>query len=414
LWTTAGGAAQVGDLKDFYPSLADQAETNVRIRLNGSSFIARGQLLSTFKSTAVLSQFSTEIVDQFNYDAASSTVDAFTYKFDPNMNTRLSTLLSDRGQAIGEGKLDIALPFSWVDYHRLQGQRFSNYDLTGGGAAAIAVTPTNVVSGSIAWEKSGSFGHSQLWLPADDAPGVQGDRWIPSIPNQWHSGDLHARCGDAKRHARNQDRERDLHLVPNRSSERQSQGGTCGALSRDLAQGERPVRRSDRPEHRASVQTSGSAQSGSYGDLLLHAKTKLLDGEYGSLDSRLDFYAPTGDADNLRSLGHPAAGASLIYSAVLGRFSPHASVDLLWRFDAQHFVHFAVGGDIQIAPWLTTTADVSLDENTARYNEGNSLFSVATGIKVNPWRRVVLSANVLWRFSDQGLRALANIRYTFR
>jgi hypothetical protein len=414
LWTTAGGAAQAGGLKDLYPSLADQAETNVRLPINGSSFIAPGHFLSTFNSVAVLGQLNTEIADQFSYDAVSSTVAAFANKFDPHMNTGLSALLSDRGRATGEGKLDVALPYSWIDDHQLQGQRFNNYDLTRGGAAVIALTPMNVISGSIAWEKSGAFPHSQLWLPADDAPAVQNDRWIPGIPNQWHSGDLHARCGDPKRHARYQDRERDLHPVPNLWSERQSQRGTCGAISRALAQGERPGRRSDPPEHRAGVQTSGSAQSSSYGDLLLHAKTKLFDGEYGSLASRLDFYAPNGDADNLRSLAHPAAGASLTYSAALGHFSPHASVDLLWRFDAQPFEHFALGGDIQITPWLTTTADVSLDENTARYNAGNSLFSAATGIKVNPWRRVVLSTNVLWRFNDHGLRALANIGYTFR
>jgi hypothetical protein len=392
LWITAGGAAQGGDLKASYPSLAAQAETDVRVLLNGS-LSPPGQLLSSFNSAAALGHFSSEIAYPFNYYPGDSTVAAFTYKFDPNMNIFEHSSLSERGQTTGAGKLNFALGYSGTDHDEFLGQRLNSYNLTTGGGSAIALTPvTENVSGSIAWEKSGSFGRSQLWFPAVDVPGVQSVR-----RSHWDLEGQHARCGAPKRYARFQDRERD----------RQTQPGNCGALPPDLAQGERLGGRLDQPGHRSSVQTRGRAETSGIGDLVLRAKTNFFDDEYGALASRLDFYLPTAGADNLRGLGHPAAGASLLYSAALGHFSSHASVSLVWRFDTQqiNFLHFALGGDARIAPWLTATADVSLDKNTAQDNVANAVLSLATGIKVNPWRRVVLSSKLLWRPNDQGLRA---------
>jgi hypothetical protein len=403
LWITIGGATQAGDLKDSYPSFTTEAQTNVRVFVHGSSFSAPGQLTSTFNSAAAPSQFSTEIADQFNYYPVGSTVAALTYKLDSEMNIverstdGLRPLLAEPGRTAGAGKLNVALGYSWMDYDQLQGRPLNDYNLTWSGGRVMALTATaeDVISGPTPWEKSGSFRHSWPRFPAADGPGVQRNG---GIPVHWDPGDLHARCGDLKRRAR----------------------GTCGALPRYLAQRERPGGGSHRLGDWANVRTSDGAQSSGIGDLILRTKTSFFDGDYGALASRLEFYVPTGDADNLRGLGRPAARASLIYSATLGNFSPHASAGLMWRFGAErfNFMHFALGGNVRVTPWLTLTTDVLLDRNISQYSVGNTILSVATGIKVNPWRRVLLSTNLRWRPNDQGLHALVipsvAIEYTFR
>jgi hypothetical protein len=386
LWITAGSVAQAADLKDFYPSLPSEAQRNVRAFPYGSSFSAPVQLLSRFRSAAGLRTFSTEIAD-FNYDPVGSTLAALTYKFDPNINIfersidSLRPHLSERGQTTGDGKLNSALGYSWIHYDQFQGQGVDNYNLM---RDSVAVTPTteNVDSDPLLSEKSGSFRHFRPRLTAANVPGVQRDHWISM---HWNSGDLHARCGDLKHHA----------------------SGTCGGgLPRDLAQRGRPGAGSRRLGNWAGVQTSDSEQSSDIGALVLRTKMDLFDGEYGALASRLDFDVPSGDAAN-QGLGQPAARASLTYSAALGDFSPHAGVGFLWRFDTQQFnaIRFVLGGDVRIGPWLTATTDVLVNQDTAQFNVGKTILSVATGIKVKSWRRAVLSTSLVWRLNAQGLGA---------
>jgi len=141
-------AARAADLKDFYPSLAAQAETEVGVFLTGSSLSGSNQFLATFASGAALVQFSSQIADQFNYYPVGSTVAAFTYKFDPNLNIferstdGLGPLFSERGQTVGKGKLNIAFGYSSIDYDVFQGQNLGNYDLTKGNSPVIVIPPS--------------------------------------------------------------------------------------------------------------------------------------------------------------------------------------------------------------------------------------------------------------------------------
>jgi hypothetical protein len=402
LWITAGSVAQAADLKDFYPNLPSEAESNVRAFLYGSRFNAPAQLLSSFRSAGALSTFNTEIAD-FNYDPLDSTVPTLTSKFASNISIfkrsidSLRPLVSKLGQTTADGKPNSALDYSWIHYDQFQGQRLDNYTLTRDSAPVIAVTPTtaNVIFGPLPSEEFGSFRHFRPRLTAADVPAVQRDHWIPMRRD---SGDLHARCGDLKHHVRR----------------------TCGALPRDLPPRQRPGAGSHRLGHWASFQTSDSEQSGGIGGLVLRTKTDFFHGDYGALASRLDFDVPSGDAANLQGLGQPAARASLTYSAAFGDFSPHASVGFLWRFDTQQFnaMRFVLGGDVRIGPWLTATTDVLINQDTAQFNVGKTVLSVATGIKVESWRRAVLSTSLVWRLNDQGLGGLfvpsVAIVYTLR
>lgn len=440
----AGGrAVQAGDLKDFYPNLAAQAEADVGVFLNGTSFSGFSPLLSVFNSSAALVQFSTQIADQFNYYPVGSTVAGFTYKFDPNMNTferstdGLGPLLSERGQTTGQGKLNIALGYSWIDYDEFQGQNLGNYNLTSGGAPVVTVlpSPSNTITGpapriSTAFipPPSVTFNSGLLLLgkglvhfviPSCGTPPCKASGGFPasgtpgsytltaSIPNVTLDTSIETEAYAL--------------FVNYGVTDKLDIGIVVPYLATYLKGSVQATGLFDPSTGRAfSVQTSGSAQSSGIGDLVLRAKMNFFEGDYGALASRLDFYIPTGDADNFQGFGHPAGGASLIYSAALGIFSPHASVGFLWRFDAQQFneMRFALGGDIRITAWLTATTDLLLNQNTAQYNVGNTVLSIATGIKFNPWRRLVLSTNLLWRLNDQGLRAevipSVSAEYTFR
>jgi len=447
----AARAAQAADLKDFYPDLAAKAETNVGVFLTGSSFSSSSQFLATFDSGAALVQFSTQITDQFNYYPVGSTVAGFTYKFDPNLNIferstdGLGPLLSERGQTTGKGKLNIALGYSWIDYDEFQGQNLGNYNLTSGGAPVITIapSPTNVIppptfitiptdGGPVRRQVPSTnfvtFNSGLLLLgkglvhfvippcgsgvckaiggfPATGTPGTY--TLAASIPNVTLDTNI----------------ETDAYalFVNYGVTDKLDVGIVVPYLAIWLKGSVQATGLVDPSTGRTfSVQTSGSARSSGIGDIVLRAKMNFFEGEYGALASRLDFYVPTGDADNFRGFGQPAAGASLIYSAALGIFSPHMSVGFLWRFNDQSLneMRLAVGGDMRITEWLTATTDVLLNQNTQHNDVGNSLLSVATGIKFNPWRRLVLSTNLLWRLNDQGLRTLVipsvSVEYTFR
>lgn len=444
----AGGRpAQAGDLKDFYPNLAAQAEADVGVFLTGT-FSGFSPLLSVFNSSAALVQFSTQIADQFNYYPVGSTVAAFTYKFDPNLNIferstdGLGPLLSERGQTTGKGKLNIAFGYSWIDYDEFQGQHLNNYNLTSGGAPVITVlpTPNNTITGptpppiiidgvrfpqtppSVTFN-SGllllSKGPVHFVIPSCATPPCKASGGFPasgtpgsytlaaSIPNVTLDTSIETSAYALFVNYGVTDKFDIGIVVPYLATWLKGDVQATGLFNPSTGRS-------------FSVQTNGSAQSSGIGDLVLRAKMNFFEGEYGALASRLDFYIPTGDADNFQGFGHPAGGASLIYSAALGILSPHASVGFLWRFDAQQFnaMRFAVGGDVRITEWLTATTDLLLDQNTAQYNVGNTVLSVATGIKFNPWRRLVLSTNLLWRLNDQGLRSLVipsvAVEYTFR
>jgi hypothetical protein len=436
-------AAQAEDLADFYANLAAEAQTKLGVFLTGTSFSSSGQFLASFSSGAALVQFGGQIADQFNYYPVGSTVAAFTYKFDPNMNVferstdGLGPLLSERGQTVGKGKLNVALGYSSIDYDVFQGQNLGNFNLTSGGAPVIVISPSpnNVLQGpptqpgaAALVRPSVTFNSGPLLLgsklvhfvipscgsascpasggfPASGTPGTY--TLGASVPAVSLDTDIHT----------------DVYaLFVNYGVTDKFDLGIVVPYLATWLKGSVQANGLINPSTGStfSLRTSDSASSSGIGDIVLRAKMNFLDGEYGALASRVDFYVPSGDADDLRGFGQPATSASLIYSTALGIFSPHASVGFLWRFNDQALneLRYTLGGDLRIADWLTATTDFLFNQNTQHNAVGNYIASLATGIKVNPWRRLVLSANLLWRLNEQGLRAYVipsvAIEYTFR
>ena len=111
---------------------------------------------------------------------------------------------------------------------------------------------------------------------------------------------------------------------------------------------------------------------------------------------------------------------TLIASGNWSIFEPHASLGLLLHTSNRdlHEVRYDVGTDVRLTEWLTATTDVIASQHLNYSHNGDMVVGAATGLKVNPWRRLVLSGNVLWKLNDQGLRARLipsfAVEYTFR
>jgi hypothetical protein len=184
---------------------------------------------------------------------------------------------------------------------------------------------------------------------------------------------------------------------------------------------------------------SGSATG--IGDILLRGKYHFLAGAGGGLAAALDLRLPTGDADNLLGTGTTQGKIFLVGSTATTRVSPHFNIGYTWSGDSSNeFLNvtdefnYAGGTEIAVSPRLTVNVDfigrqlvdsgklvdethtfrwmtaagvqgsTNLNEFTFRDGSVNLLTS-AIGIKFNPGRNLLISANVLFPLTSAGIRS---------
>jgi hypothetical protein len=187
----------------------------------------------------------------------------------------------------------------------------------------------------------------------------------------------------------------------------------------------------------APFSDSGSATG--IGDILLRGKYHFFAG--AGLAAAVDLRLPTGDADNLLGTGATQGKIFLIGSTASSRVSPHFNIGYTWSGDSSNeFLNvtdefnYAGGTEIGISPRLTVNVDFigrqlvdsgrlvdasktfrwmtaagvqgSTNLNEFAFQEGSvNLVTSAIGFKFNPWRSLLLSANILFPLSDAGMRA---------
>jgi hypothetical protein len=207
-----------------------------------------------------------------------------------------------------------------------------------------------------------------------------------------------------------------------------------------------------------AAQSAGGSASGP-GDLVVNAKATVVKGERLRLAAGTEFRFATGDEFNL--LGSGAWGIKpYVVLSRRGRFQPHANIGYQWNsFSALYLkdganqrlpdsLDYSGGADIGVNKRLTIVADLmgqhffnaprvtapelgsqffSNDPNFPGALSGystvtvkNSSFDVdnfGVGFKVNPFGRLLVSANVLIKLNDAGLRAnyvpLVGVSYRF-
>ncbi len=431
------GRSGADDLKHFFPDLAASAQAQLQIAVSGSGSGA-GSFLGTLDNSAALAAYTNQVIEQINNYPVASTVAGFTYRYDPTLNVfersteGLGPILSERAQTTGKGKLNVALGYSYVSYSTLNGQSLKHLDLnrgnppvffTQGGTAQssdnviglqgggfldfsqaslkLSVKPFNLVipdCGAASCPAKGSLpvvGTPGTYLVSTSVPQIQLDS---SLRTQVWALFLNYGVTDKidvgivlpvlDTHARGSARIKDF-VDP-----------STGGLS--------------------TLETSGQDQATALGDMVVRGKMNFYEGEHGGLAGRLDVFLPTGDPDQLAGYGHVVIGTTLIASGDWSIFEPHATLGLLVHTSNRnlHEARYDVGVDVRITEWLTATTDVLADQHLDYSQNGDLVVAAATGLKVNPWRRLVLSGNLLWALNGQGLRAKVipsfAIEYTFR
>lgn len=157
------------------------------------------------------------------------------------------------------------------------------------------------------------------------------------------------------------------------------------------------------------------------GDIVLRAKYFLWAAEYADVAVAMDVKLPTGDEDRFLGTGDLNATPSIILSSsyLNGRFNPHVNIgyefngggsdlsQLVWR----------AGFDSRITDRLTGAVDVIGFNELDGDGVGDDIFDVSLGLKLNPWRELVLFANVQLPLNDEGLRTdftpTAGVEFTF-
>jgi hypothetical protein len=164
------------------------------------------------------------------------------------------------------------------------------------------------------------------------------------------------------------------------------------------------------------------------GDIVLRGKYNFYRSPMVSLAGALDLRLPTGDADNLRGLDTVRVSPFFIASAHVFGISPHVNLgfDIGDTSKIENEFFYRIGFDWAIFRPLTFAFDVlgryiidnqRPDASDSTKTSDDNIVSAAIGLKINPWRNLIILVNVLIPLNDTGLRddftPLIGLEWTF-
>ena len=164
---------------------------------------------------------------------------------------------------------------------------------------------------------------------------------------------------------------------------------------------------------------------------MLRGKYNFYRSEMVSLAAALDLRLPTGDADNLRGLDTVRVSPFFIASAHFYGVSPHVNLGFdigdTSKIDNEFF--YRVGFDWAIVRPVTFAFDVLgryiIDNDRPKAGRplgstetsDDHIVNAAFGVKVNPWRNLIVLFNLLVPLNNTGLRddvtPLVGLEWTF-
>jgi hypothetical protein len=191
------------------------------------------------------------------------------------------------------------------------------------------------------------------------------------------------------------------------------------------------------------------------GDIVFNAKGALWRGEHATFSGGMNVRTPTGDDQNYLGSGAWGFNPYVVFS-YLAKVSPHARIGYQWNTSTelnnptltpggnqslpggvQYDVgadwawlrHLTLAGDLLGSQYLNAStlvrSSIVLPTNSSTpslptvttTNSSYTINDVSAGLKWNPYRNLVLSANVLFQLNDVGLRTrpapLLGISYKF-
>lgn len=201
------------------------------------------------------------------------------------------------------------------------------------------------------------------------------------------------------------------------------------------------------------VDFSESGSASGVGDVVIRAKYNMFTNDTWSVAESIDVRLPTGDELDLLGIGGHQVKLTFIASSALGQLSPHlnlaytisgaspAADDLTtYVFPPPDEVNYAAGADLALSPRATVAADVVgrvmrnagtmvwgqafAEPQFAQYqqfdftaNRDLHLLLGSVGLKVNPFKTMLFTANVLFPLTKNGLTDrltwMAGVDYSF-
>ncbi len=199
--------------------------------------------------------------------------------------------------------------------------------------------------------------------------------------------------------------------------------------------------------------TLGSGTASGLGDVALNLKSIVHSTERATFAGGFMLRMPTGDDANLLGSGAFGFNPYLVFS-YLNKVSPHAKIGYQWNSATElnnptvtkggnkqlpGGLQYDLGADWAAKKWLTVAVDLLGNQfmntpsvvtsnltitgvstpvtTSSTQNSSYSIGNVSTGVKVNPFGNLVLSANLLTQINNAGLRSrptpLIGISYKF-
>jgi hypothetical protein len=390
--------AQAGKLKDLLPNLFGPGGiTQERVNLPGCCGPEGHEPQFQVESQEELTTLNDALRGQLANFPLPSPASGFTFQFDPALGTftrsteSFGPIFADRAETVGRHKLSLGFSYSRFTYDTLDGKDLDNGELQitflhePTGALRRPPVPANAFERDTTTAQIFADITTDLFVLSGTF-GVLDDLDLSfAIPIVRNSMDVTG-----------------IATSNNESGTRLDNG----SLAHKFADGTTTLTRS------ASDEATG------LGDILLRAKYNFYRKKPLALAAALDLRLPTGDEDELLGTGAAQISPFFIASAAVFGFYPHVNVgfSLSSSSDVPNEFFFRSGFDWPMIKQVTFAFDllgrlaINNDQPKAGRPPGSSettgdfIVDAAIGVKVNPWRNVLLLLNGLVALNDTGLR----------
>jgi hypothetical protein len=349
------------------------------------------------ESAAELTTLNDALRGQLGNFPLPSPASGFTFQFDPALGTftrsteSFGPIFADRAETVGRGKLSLGFSYSRFTYDKLDGSNLDNGELqltflheptdpAGGRQPPLPFEIDTITAQIFADVTTDLFVLSATYGLLED---LDVSVAVPIVRNSIEV------TGVATSNNESNTRQPDMRTLVHRFA-----NGTT------------------RLTEKASDEATG------LGDILLRAKYNFYRQEPLALAGALDLRLPTGDEDDLLGTGAAQISPFFIASAAAFGFYPHINVgfDLSSTSDIENEFFFRSGFDWPMIKEVTFAFDllgrlaINNDQPKAgrppgsTETSGDFILDAAIGVKVNPWRNVLLLLNGLVALNDTGLR----------
>ena len=380
---------------------------------------------------ATLSQLNRVIAAQISTFPLASSASAFTFEFDPTLgiferNTEtFGPVFAERALTAGKGRFSLGVSGFEANYDRFEGQRIRENDVQ------LYLTHLDIL---------GDGTTTDLWFEGDI---IRADL---SIELRNRTSVLVANYGVTD----NFDIGLALPFVDLQVD------ATILATIEDLATAPDPITIHSFEGERTTNTFRESGSASGLGDVVVRGKFNFKKSDSVNLAAAFDVRLPTGDEEDLLGSGATQAKLYAIASHDTGRFTPRASLGYTFSGSGSEMIgelpdelNYSAGFDLGVHPRASFAVDfvgrTQLDaerlvevDRTFLYTHqrdptifeavrqtpdvdavpsNRNIMYLSTGLKVNPFGRILIVGNVLFALNDDGLQDTVTpyigIDYTF-